>query len=160
MRDPYRHELETAIEAWRAAEAAGQDGERLSEATRARILATVRQRRAAALPAQASLFLPLRRLMTAGVLPAAALTALLAAVALPGLWNEAPVVPGAGDEPVGLHLSKRGGEVVIHIANGGGPHRVHRSTDPRGLSGEVFRAEGSFRDRLEGGSELVFYRVD
>jgi hypothetical protein len=50
---------------------------------------------------------------------------------------------------------------VFLIANGGQEHRIYRTDNPRVLPGESYEtAQGAFRDRLDAGGAVVFYRID
>jgi hypothetical protein len=66
-----------------------------------------------------------------------------------------------GDGPV-LQAVRQGDEVVFVIANGGGHHTVRKSNDPRHLtdSETLVVSDGAFRDNLDSGNNLVFYRID
>ena len=146
-------ELDRAIRDWR-----GQGSEeQLAAPTRARILEAVTERAAhgGSTAPLIPLFLPVRRLALAAGLPA-----LVLALAL-GYGARIAENPGEFGEPR-LIATKQAGEVVFIIANGGRPHRVYRSTDPARLGTEAaFTAtDGSFRDRLDSGPDLVFYRID
>jgi hypothetical protein len=78
------------------------------------------------------------------------------------------LVPGAVTDQAGapsgtiVQAMRQGDEVVFVIANGKSTHTVHKSNDPNDLSeGESFTvSQGSFRDRLEGDADIVFYRID
>jgi hypothetical protein len=105
----------------------------------------------------ASLFLPARRLALAGTLPA-----LLLALALGWLLVPLGHRELAGG-PVRLDAIKRGDEVVFLIANGGSTHRIYRGENPQGLrqGHEAYATtDRAFRDRLDRGGSVVFYRID
>ncbi len=153
---PVAHDrLSEALKSWRSDRP--PEG-RLSEATRGRILAAAHQARAGERPrALTDLFLPLRGWALAGALP----VALLAAVLVWGLWPVGGPPPGPGTGPM-LRASRVGDEVVFEIANGGRPHTVHRSgrADDLGGGQPLAVSEGRFRDRIDAGGNLVFYRID
>ena len=140
--------LSTALREWRDSE---RSAEQLSTDCRTRILEASRPGQK--LRPLASLFLPLRGWALAGALPVALLTLALGYGFLPGPETESDTAPT-------LRASRVGDEVVFQIANGGKPHRVYRSTSA-GEAGEAMAVtDGRFRDRLDRGGDLVFYRID
>jgi len=148
--------LASAIEDWRASD---ETAEHLSGAARTRVLATVRasrSERGAPAPLR-MLFPPLWRWTLAGALPLAALTLALGFLVLE---RPAPLAPMVSTSP-SIQVSKAGDQVVFVIANGQTAHRVYKSNVPNEFPGEpVVTTDGSFRDRLEGGANLVFYRIE
>lgn len=106
------------------------------------------------------LFASPRRLAIAGALPL-----LLAAgmLALLGRSGPPPVssVSGASGT-MHLEVSKEGDQVCFRIANGKRSHSVSRSTEPDRFdaTSAVHIAEGAYSDRLDGPTDLVFYRID
>ena len=150
-----RDRLSEALSEWRSAH---PSQERLSEGCRARILkasrgTTLRDR----LSPLRTLFLPLRGWALAGALP----VALLAVALAYGLWPAGAPGNVADSAPM-LRASRVNGEVVFEIANGGKPHQVVRTGRADDLTGgqPVAVTDGRFRDRLDSGGELVFYRID
>jgi hypothetical protein len=147
--------LERELEAWREAERRAPAA-RLSERVRERVLRGATNGGPAEIPF-ASLFLPTRRFAVAAALPLLVLTVAMGYLLMPGGTLEP-----AGEEPVRLSVSKQGDEVVFLIADGQRPHRVYRSTSPDVVDrDQVYTtAKEAFRDRLDAGGELVFYRID
>ena len=148
---PSADRLSAALRDWRAAE---RSGERLSTTSRARIVESARTRAGANRPRPlVSLFLPLRGWALAGALPVALLTLALGYGLGPG--------PATGPDPAPtLRATRVGDEVVFEIANGGEPHRVYRTTGAGDPGEAVTVSNGRFRDRLDAGGDLVFYRID
>lgn len=154
-------QLQRAINALKKAETP-----HLSDNTRKRI---VNEACAAIAPAGAArrpAMTPLRPLFA----PRGGLTA-LAAVAVFGLaalvgttaWRQGRIeLPASEGVATRIEAHKDGGQVVFRIANGARTHRVARSADPADLGGgDVFEtSNGAFRDRLDSGSAIVFYRID
>ena len=150
-------ELERALEQWRQQRPAGQ---KLSQPARARIFREAmrprgsRKRIEAAVP----LFFPARRLALATALPLLLISVMTAYVLMPG----GPIDGAAnGDAPI-LQAVRQGDEVVFTIANGGGKHLVRKSNSAKELAnGETFVvSDGVFREQLDSGADLVFYRID
>jgi hypothetical protein len=141
------------VAAWRTA--AGTEA--LSEESRARVLdAAYQQNRGAGAPSPlVPLFVPRHRWVWAGALPALGLTLALAIVSLPRSTDPRP----AGTRVDAFKVS---GEVVFLISNGGVEHRVSKRTTPGLAPAEnpIPTRDGAFRDSLESGESLVFYRID
>ncbi len=148
--------LADAVADWRAAETGG---ETLGGPARDRILHSVADSRSAR-PERVvgSLFLPFGRLVLAGAAPVMLVAVLLGWVALPRGVD--PAAPAGSEAAVTVHVSKRGGDVVFVLENGGRAHRVTRSTSPENGGESIVVERGSFRDDLTGGADLVFYRID
>jgi hypothetical protein len=152
--------LDQALMAWRQAEADG--GERLSPATRERILGATASPDRGRLAPLGSLFVPTWKLALGTTLPAIGLAAVLG-----GLWSQESRRPDAaglarhGDQ-ARVAADKSGDEVVFVIANGRSTHRVTRTDDPRRNRGDegTVVTDGTYRDELSGGSEVVYYRID
>jgi hypothetical protein len=150
-------ELERALEEWRQQRPAEQ---KLSPPARARIFREGMRpvgpgkRVETAIP----LFFPARRLALATVLPLLVISMMSAYLLLPG----GPSDRGASGEAPILQAVRQGDEVVFTIANGGGKHLVRKSNSAKELSdGEAFVvSDGAFRERLDSGDDLVFYRID
>jgi hypothetical protein len=146
--------LEQALGDWRAAD---RRPEKLSVPTRERILeaATREGNRQVRFDLPAPLFLPARRFALAALLPLVLLSVALGYFLVPAGPGEAPGAPR-------LMATRLGDEVVFVIANGDRPHRVTKASDPRGFdSGEPVAVEqGVFRDHVDSGANLVFYRID
>jgi hypothetical protein len=73
---------------------------------------------------------------------------------------DADYLPGQG--AANVQVAKIGGSVVFTIENGDREHRISRSLRPDSFdsAGTVKVMEGTFRDDLDSGSDLVFYRID
>jgi hypothetical protein len=81
------------------------------------------------------------------------------ALAWTTVWQEGPAGTGRGHTT--LRAEKQDGDVVFVIANSGHSHEVSRSTAPHGGSSDRFLATtGVFRDSLDSGPDLVYYRID
>lgn len=148
-------ELDEALTAWHGSD---RPTERLSEATRARILDGARRQQGErhGIEPLAALFLPARRFALAAGLPALALTLILG-------YSLIPARLGAGVEPAPtqLQVSKQGNEIVFLIANGRQTHTVSISDKANVVqSRTTFTVTDSFRDRLQSDSALVFYRFE
>jgi hypothetical protein len=150
-------DLDRALSDWRRDRPS--DGG-LSQPARANIMraaleASARPRR---IEPQIPLFFPVRRLALATALPTMLLCVIAGYLLLPG----AVVEPAGGPAGTIVQTMRQGDEVVFVIANGNTTHTVRKSNDPRSLSdGETFTvSQGSFRDRAEDDSDLVFYRID
>jgi hypothetical protein len=104
--------------------------------------------------APAPLFSPVPRRIVAGTLPAV-LALVVVAVFADRVGD--PVRPASK-----LRVGKAGDEVVFTIANGGTPHRVYKSSLPNNFHGAelIVVEDGAFRDRVQNGSDLTFYRID
>lgn len=131
----------------------------LSDAARTRILAEA-VRPEAARPFWAPLFAPTSRLLVAGGLPLALAAALL--VLVDRSVVEPPVDGVAAPRTAVVTVAKVGNSVQFTIANGQNSHYVYRSTAPDRFETDegVAVVDGSYADRLEDGSALVFYRID
>lgn len=144
----------TGLEHWIHA-AESTPTERLSTVGRERIIndALRSERPQSALPA---LFAPARRLWLAGVLPLA-----LAMLFVTGLERGGAVAPDSPIEPV-LRVSKMGDRIQFDLQNGEKTHTMVRSTDPRRIDAPqgLEMKNGSYAERLQDGSALVFYRID
>lgn len=146
-------DLDSAISAWKNGSV---QAEALSEVARIRILARAANPGRHAPPLRA-LFFPLRQLVLAGALPLVLLTGLIGYVTLQSLV----ATPGVEHPPISASKTSDG-EVIFKIANGKRVHRVYMSTSPDRFEqapGFTTR-DGAFRDRLDGGPDLVFYRID
>lgn len=149
-------DLDRAITAWRAAP---EERPAISDLGRRRILNSVSNLRAgvwAPVPST-PLFQPTRNLMLGTALPVAAMTVILGLLLIQSGWirTELPA------QTTRVEVLKRGGEVVFVITNGERTHRISKSSHPEGnAEREVFTAQGEFRDRLDAGPDLVFYRID
>jgi hypothetical protein len=145
----------TGLEPWTHA-AGSTPGESLSITARERILneALRPERQQAALP---SLFAPARRLWLAGALPLA-----LALLFVTGLERGVAIAPVESPKVTQVRVSKLAHQVQFDVSNGGKTHKVVRSTDPRHVASRQGQemANGSYRDRLQDGADLVFYRID
>ena len=144
-------DLNAAIAAWKTS---ARRSETLSDVVRSRIVARAGDRKPR--PAIRTLFLPFRRLALAGALPVVLLTALV------GYATHQSLAPAPGLVPPPILASKAAGEVIFTIANGNRVHNVYLSTSPdRFENSPAFTTrDGAFRDRLDGGPDLVFYRID
>jgi hypothetical protein len=146
--------LADAVQALRSHEADG--AETLSEGSRSRVFQAVTEGDAVP-PAWARLFTPWRRMALTGLAP---LLLVVAVVGWLGLRVEGPRHDIL--QPIGVEVVKTGDEVVFNIANGGRDHFISTSERPDRFDGST-RAkvvDGTFADRLDRGSELVFYRID
>lgn len=145
--------VDQALAAWRES---GESAEHFSPAARDRILQAAFEGR----PAPLATRLPFRgapRRFAGGLLSLAAAAALLLAVVLVDRGG----APG-GSGAVRVLASKTDGEVVFTIANGKRAHTVYKSNDPSefGSSSRIPVRDGAFRDVVDDGSGLVFYRID
>ena len=129
--------------------------DRLSAEARDGILHAARKTAPRHAPLRA-LFTPTRRLVPTGALPL-----LLAAVLLLTL-DDGIQRPAVGEGVPTVTVSKQGDEVLLHIANGGRPHYVSRSTQPDRFepSSVVRVSDGVYTERLRDREDLVFYRID
>jgi hypothetical protein len=148
--------LHDALCAWKER----QSAENLTERSRQAILARVAGRPAVRLPHLASLFSPVPRLALAGGLPV-----LLFAVVLAGTWlrnTPLPTVDSAADAELTVVVNKVGGEVVFLIANGKPEFQVQKSSRPNDFTGKLPQrtTDGTYRDPLAAGPDLVFYRIE
>jgi hypothetical protein len=68
----------------------------------------------------------------------------------------------ANGEVPRLEAVRQGDEVIFKIANGDRSHTVRKSNSASDLqdSESVVVTDGAFRDRLDSGGDLVFYRID
>jgi len=152
-------ELDQAIQAMRRV--AEQRPPSLSASSRATVLAAVHGTREIGTSGLlgGSVFAARTRLLAAGALP------VLLGVGLLVLLN-GPVPPPPRDAappaPYRVSATKQGAQVQFKIVNGGGPHRVLRSTSPATFesSSAIHLEEGAFTDRIEDASGLVFYRIE
>jgi hypothetical protein len=149
-------DLDRAITAWRTS---SEELPSISEFGRRRILNTVSNLRAQGRVPEAStpLFQPTRSLVLGTALPVVAMTVVLGLLLAQSGWigTELPA------QTTRIEALKQGGEVVFVITNGDQAHRISKSSRPDGnAEGEVFTAQGEFRDRLDAGADLVFYRID
>ncbi|MCP3982458.1 MAG: hypothetical protein GY716_24410 [bacterium] len=144
------NELDRSVNDWRA----NLPEEQLSPSTRQRILAQAMQ----AQPVSAPVFLPGRRLVLAAAVPVF-VTALLALALI--TTGDAPVSPESSESAT-LTVTKSGDDVVFRIANGERAHRVYRSSEPMDLGDQpAFKTvRDGFRDRLDTGGSVVYYRID
>jgi hypothetical protein len=150
-------DLDAALREWRSGR---RERSELSPAARARILRysalsrELRIRPERAVP----LFFPARRLALATALPVLVLSLMVGYLLIPG---GAMQTAESGGGPV-LQAVRQGDEVIFTIADGGGSHMVRKSRTPNALEDcETFVvSDGAFRDRLDSGGGLVFYRID
>ena len=103
-----------------------------------------------------ALFTPTRRWALTGVLP------LLVGVVLLLTLDDGIQRPAVGEGVPTVRVSKQGDDVLLHIANGGRPHYVSRSTQPDRFerSSTVRVSDGVYTERLRDRADLVFYRID
>lgn len=128
--------------------------ERLSEAAREKI--TVALNADVDYQALPSLFTSTRRMLVAGALPLALAGALLVLIDRTG-----PAPIGASDPAPVVYVSKDGNRVQFTILNGKTNHYISRSASPdRFEQPAVMVDNGAYVERLGGGEELVFYRID
>jgi len=149
-------DLDRAIAAWHAS---SEERPSISDLGRRRILKSVSNLRAQGRVPEAStpLFPPARNLVLGTALPVVAMTVVLGLLLIQSGWigTELPA------QTTRVEVLKQGGEVVFVIINGKRAHRVSKSSSPEGnAEEEVFTAQGEFRDRLDAGADLVFYRID
>ena len=146
-----KSELDRAVAAWRTDERP----EQLSPGARARILASATRNEGPApvFRPLMTLFFPTWRWAWAGVAPVVLLTVALGFLAIPQRVRSAAVR---------VEARKVSGEVEFLIANGGTPHRVSKRSTPSRTGSEtaVATRNGSFRDSLDSGETIVFYRID
>ncbi len=140
--------LERAVVEWRSAATA----ETLSDDARQTVLQAAFDRRDP-IPQHRPLFSPLPRRILTGAVPLvlAAVTVMLF-----------PERFGDPDSSVRLQATKSRDEVVFTIANGQRAHSVYKSSVPSSFdsSSRVPVRDGSFRDAVDDGSGLVFYRIE
>ena len=143
--------LDRSIEAWKSDDAPIAH---LSPRARAGILSRVGEPSAAAQGLR-GLFLPAWRWAWAGVLPVVVLTIALGVLGM-------PQDTGKTKTATRVEAHKLPGEVVFLIANGGVEHRVSRRSIPDGSSRgtSIVTTDGAFRDALDSGETIVFYRID
>jgi hypothetical protein len=149
-------DLDRAIALWRAS---SDDRPSVSDLGRRRILKSISNLQAQGRVPEAStpLFPPTRSWVLATALPVVAMTVVLGLLLVQSEWvrTELPA------RTTRIEVLKQGGEVVFVITNGQQAHRISKSSNPEGnAEGEVFTAQGEFRDRLDAGADLVFYRID
>jgi len=150
--------LDTAIQAWRASV---PSTERLSDDARDSIFNEFRRLHASGeRPApHATLFLPAARWAWGAAVPIFALSLLVSSV----LLTQGPYDGGALVSPQPrVEVSKAGEHVVFQIQNGDTTHTISKSASrSAGGEGETFTTTtGRFDDRLDSGSEIVYYRID
>ncbi|ANM28916.1 hypothetical protein ABI59_03785 [Acidobacteria bacterium Mor1] len=152
------HKAKAALldQAIRAARAPRE--ERLSGDARASIVAAAAQGRLETRPAQ-PLFRPFWQVLGAAVAPVALGVALLVSLGPTGsmLGNQ----PGPGSDAIQVHALKVGDRVVFTIDNGAEEHTVNRSEDPTRFDpASAVKVTDSYAEKLENGSNLVFYRIN
>lgn len=150
-------ELERALEEWRLQRPTGP---KLSQPARARIFRDAMRSRGSRKQIEAAvpLFFPARRLALATALPLVLISMMTAYLFLPS----GPIDSAAdGGAPI-LRAVRQGDEVIFTIANGGGEHLVRKSNSPKELANAeaIVVSDGAFRERLDSGADLVFYRID
>jgi hypothetical protein len=149
--------LERALEDWRSSrpEEGGLSQPARANILRAAMAANTTPRR---IEPRIPLFFPVRRLALATALPTVLLAFIAGYLLLPGGMTD-PMGDPAGTI---VQAMRQGDEVVFVISNGKSSHTVRKLNDPNSLTdGEPLAvSQGSFRDRLEGDSDLVFYRID
>ena len=131
--------------------------ERLSSAVRDGLIDDIRSANRELRP-MAPLFRPFSRSLAAVTAPVLIVgLVLVAAVQYRGHVGAAD----AAQPVTQIEVSKVGDRVVFSIPNGGKEHTVSRSSDPRhfGVEGSVKVAD-SYVDRLDSGSNVVFYRIN
>lgn len=151
--------LADALSRWRQQTAEQNQAEGLSTTARAEIFRVVLE---GATPGRVrrhlrSLFLPGARIALASAVPVALVVGIL------GFEGADPMPVGdiAQQAPPKISVLKENGEVVFIIANGTTGHRVTRTSadDPTSASA-VTTTDGTYRDGLTGGPDLVFYRIE
>ena len=149
--------LDRAIRAWHASEGSTES---LSDDTRRAIFNEFRRLHASGeQPApHSTLFLPAARWAWGAAVPIFALSLLVGSVLLTQGPYEGQVLVSSPR----VEASKAGENVVFVIHNGDRAHTISRSTDPAARGeGETFTTTtGRFDDRLESGTEIVYYRID
>jgi len=158
MRESHSTEaLDQLVARWRAAGGGDDSEERLSAATRARILGLASARESG-LPPLGWLFFPAARFALAGALPVVLLSLALSYLGWDGMRGAA-IASHAGTT---IQATVDGDRVVFVIANGSRVHRVYKSGTPNrfGEAPEFTTRDGSFVDRVHDGRDLVFYRID
>ncbi len=153
-----RRSMDALVDEWRTGEST--QAERLSPGARHRIVSEALRPTSArrAMPALSSPFLPFSRWALGAAVPAVILAVVL------GIWAEPRRQGGlaVADADTRIQVSKEGGEVVFLIANGKPSHQVYKSDAPYGFrsSSPQQTRDGRYRDGLDGGPELVFYRIE
>jgi hypothetical protein len=153
--------LTDAVNQWRRHSDDPSREDRLSDSARAEVFRSVLEGET---PGRIrrhlrSLFLPGARIAVASAVPVALIVGIL------GFGDFSRVEQPMGDiaqqTSPRISVSKENGEVVFIIANGTTGHRVTRTAadDPTSASA-VTTTDGTYRDGLTGGPDLVFYRID
>jgi len=150
--------LDRALGAWHASEGSS---EALSAEARDAIFNEFRRLHASGgrPAAHQSLFLPATRWAWGAAVPILALSLLVGSV----LLTQGPYDRGVLVSPhPRVEVSKAGENVVFVIQNGHRSHTVSKSTDPASVgSAETFTTTtGRFDDRLDSGTDIVYYRID
>jgi len=150
--------LDQAIQAWRSS---APCTETLTDDARDSIFNEFRRLHASGeRPApHATLFMPAARWAWGAAVPIFALSLLVGSV----LMTQSPYDGGALVSPQPrIEVSKAGEHVVFQIQNGNTTHTISKSTSrSAGSEGETFTTTtGRFDDRLDSGSEIVYYRID
>jgi hypothetical protein len=142
--------LKAALAAWRGE---GPEEEKLSASSRSELFRRVQSPGSAPF-GTVTLFPPVRRWVLAAGIP----LVLTAGLAWLGGRVGEPAPPG-----VRIQVAKQGEEVVFTIADGRRVHQVRKSEDPSefdSASAVRVRNGGSYRDGVDTGADLVFYRID
>jgi hypothetical protein len=142
--------LKAALAAWRDA---GPEEEKLSVSSRSELFRRVQSAGSAPF-VTATLFPPVRRWALAAGIP----LVLVAGLAWLGGGVGDPAPPG-----VRIEAAKQGEEVVFTIADGRRVHQVRKSENPSEFDSAAavrVRNGGSYRDGVDKGADLVFYRID
>lgn len=150
--------LDQAIQAWRGS---APSTETLTDDARDSIFNEFRRLHASGeRPApHATLFMPAARWAWGAAVPIFALSLLVGSV----LMTQGPYDGGALASPQPrVEVSKDGEHVVFQIQNGNTTHTISKSTSrSAGNEGETFTTTtGRFDDRLDSGSDIVYYRID
>ncbi len=143
--------LDRAVSQWRSTLQAEND--RVSDPVRQKILHDALDARDAA-PTPIGVRLAAWRVLGGAVPVAMAVLLVLVFADRTGERN--------GDGHVRVAASKAGAEVVFSITNGDRGHAVYKSNAPNSFdrSARLPVRNGSFRDSMDDGSGLVFYRID
>jgi hypothetical protein len=150
-----RDDLESALAEWRQQRFPEL---KLSQQTRARIFRAAAERHSRRIEPAVPLFFPAGRLTVATVMPLLLLLLMAGYILMPG----GDVEIAANGEAPRLEAVRQGDEVIFVIANGGRSHLVRKSSSASNLkdSESFVVTDGAFRDRLDSGGDLVFYRID
>ncbi|HXV77178.1 MAG TPA: hypothetical protein VD788_12745 [Candidatus Polarisedimenticolaceae bacterium] len=152
-------QLDRALAAWHRS---GAESPRLGDrARRAALAEAARARSTEALPAPfSSLFVPFGRLAVAAATPVVILSLMVGSVLLSdgALHRDT----GIATSPTRIDAVKTGDEVVFLIHNGSRRHTISKSEIAHDFAaeGSVTVTTGQFRDRLDSGAEIVYYRID